>query len=454
MKRFYSALLFFFFLSLADTLNAQSVGGVTSGAATYCSSTNSGFLSLTGFTGTILNWESSTDGGLTWTNIGNVTSTQSYVNLSVTTCYCAIVQNGAFPPDTSTVSCITIYAPSNGGSISGGGTFCSTSGSGTLTLSGNTGGVTNWQFSTDGGATWTNVADTNTFLNYSGIVTNTTYAAVVQNAVCPVDTSGFALFTIVPASIGGTVLSDDTVCYSTNSGTLSLSGNTGSVISWISSGDGGVTWAPAAGTGTSFPYSGLVQTTEFAAIVQNAVCPADTSSSALITVLTPPVVSAGTDTTISPGQSVTLSGSGGGIPSWTPSSTLDSATVFTPVATPLTTTSYILTVTDANGCSSSDEVVVTVIAPVFDGIIATLFTPNEDGINDTWYIQNIQNYPGSEVMVFNVYGQEVYSQKGYANDWKGTYKGAPLPDGTYYYVLKFDDKDQIYKGSLDILRNK
>jgi gliding motility-associated-like protein len=438
----------------AGSLSAQSVGGVTSGAATYCSSTNSGFLSLTGFTGSILNWESSTDGGLTWTNIGNTTPAQSYFNLSVTTCYEAIVQNGAFPPDTSTISCITVYPPSNGGTLSGGGTFCGTAPAGMLSLTGNTGGVTNWQYSTDGGTTWTSIADTNTFLNYASLSGNVIYAAVVQNATCPPDTSSFAVFTVLPLSVGGSVSADDTVCSSSNAGTLNVAGYTGSVVTWMSSADGGVTWSAIPSTGTSLPYSNLTQTTTYAVVVQNGICAADTSAFATITVLPLPAVSAGNDTVISPGQSVVLNGTGTGTPVWSPAAGLDSINIYTPTATPATTTTYVLTVVDANGCSNSDAVIIDVVSPQFNGMITSLFTPNGDGINDFWYIENIQNYSDCEVRVFNVYGQQVYEKKAYKNDWAGTYNGSDLPDGTYFYVLTFDSDDTVYKGSLDILRNK
>lgn len=449
----FSFLLFFFSVSLG--LDAQSVGGTTSGAATYCSSVNSGFLSVTGFTGSILSWASSTDGGTTWTPISNVTATQSYFNLSQTTCYIAIVQDGAFPPDTSSISCITVFLPSVGGTIAGGGTFCVGSGPGTLSLSGNTGNVLYWQFSTDGGTTWTMVSDTNTNLAYTNISTNTLYAAVVQNGgSCPMDTSSFASFSIDMPSIGGSVTADDSVCFVFNLGTVNLSGNTGTVTGWVSSTDGGITWLPIVNTTSSLTYSGLIQNTWYAAIVQNGTCSPDTSTSAAITVFTPFPVSAGNDTTISAGQSLTLNGSGSGFPLWSSGSTLSNSTIFNPVATPPATTNYVLTVTDVNGCINSDAVLITVIQPDFNGIISNLFTPNGDGVNDYWYIQDIQNYPENEVFIFNIYGQQLYDQKNYTNDWGGTYNGKELPDGTYYYVLKLTDPELVLKGSLDILRNK
>jgi len=455
MRAFKRILYLFLLCFTAGSIHAQSVGGTTSGAATYCSSTNSGFISVTGYTGSILNWESSTDGGATWSNVSNTTPAQSYFNLSQSTCYRAIVQNGAFPPDTSTTACITVYLPSNGGSISGGGTFCAGSGSGTLTLSGNTGNPIFWQFSTDNGVTWTSVSNTTTSLSYSSITVNTIYEAVVQNGpTCPTDTSTQASFIIDAMSVAGTLSGSDTVCTGTNGGTLNLSGMTGSVIGWAYSTDNGTTWTPILNSSTSQSYSNLTQTTLYSAIVQNNSCPADISAPATILVNSLPLVSAGTDTTIAAGASVQLNGSGTGTPLWTPSAGLDSISSFTPNATPAATTTYLLTVVDVNGCTASDNVTVTVILPEFNGMVSNLINPNGDGINGSWYIEGIENFQDSEVYVYNIYGNKVFEKKNYKNDWKGTYNGAALPDGTYYYILKFGDTGKPIKGSLDILSNK
>ena len=81
-----------------------------------------------------------------------------------------------------------------------------------------------------------------------------------------------------------------------------------------------------------------------------------------------PVVNAGPDAALCLGQSVILNGSvsGGetpyGTPSWTNAATLSSSSVLSPVATPASTTTYTLTVGDNNGCSASDQVVLTVNA--------------------------------------------------------------------------------------------
>ena len=77
--------------------------------------------------------------------------------------------------------------------------------------------------------------------------------------------------------------------------------------------------------------------------------------------------------------------------------------------------------------------------------VSQTFTPNGDGINDTWVIYNIEQYPNSLVMVFNSWGKQVLSVRNYQNDWDGHYKnmGQNLPDaGSYYYQIDFEGDGQ------------
>lgn len=439
-------------------ITAQSIGGIVSGAQTYCDTLNSGFLSVSGNIGNVTTWQYSIDGGVNWINNANTFTTQSYFNLKKSTCYRAVIQNGTFPPDTSTVACITIYLPTIGGTILGGGSFCGGSGSGNLYLTGNTGTVLKWQISTNAGSSWTIVSNTTTTLSYSNITQNTLYKAIVQNSsFCLEDTSSTASFIINPLTVAGSLSSvgTTTVCYSTNSNTLNLSGNVGNILRWISSTDNGVNWNSNSSTSNTLIISGLIQTTIFGAIIQSANCAIDTTNYLTINVLAQNTVNAGPDVTISQGQSSTLNGSGNGVPLWLQASSgLDNTGILNPIATPDVSTNYILTITDINSCINSDTVLITVLPLTFNGIISSVFTPNGDGINDYWYIENIKYYPENEVTVYNIYGNTVFSKKGYNNDWQGTYNDAPLPDGTYFYVVKINDSNSGLKGSLDILRSK
>lgn len=78
-----------------------------------------------------------------------------------------------------------------------------------------------------------------------------------------------------------------------------------------------------------------------------------------------------------------------------------------------------------------------------------------DGINDRWLITNGNCIRNASVHVYNRYGSLVYENKDYKNDWEGTYKGKPVPDGTYYFVIEYkllDGRDVFIKGNLTILR--
>ncbi len=90
--------------------------------------------------------------------------------------------------------------------------------------------------------------------------------------------------------------------------------------------------------------------------------------------------------------------------------------------------------------------------PTFDNI-RSLFTPNSDGMNDYWYIPDIEQY-GSiiHIQIYNRFGKMVYESPAYKNDWDGTYNGKPLPEGSYYYLLKGSEKKVIIKGVVNIVR--
>ncbi|MFT6997996.1 MAG: gliding motility-associated-like protein [Cryomorphaceae bacterium] len=99
---------------------------------------------------------------------------------------------------------------------------------------------------------------------------------------------------------------------------------------------------------------------------------------------------------------------------------------------------FVVTVTDVNGCQSTDTVFVEVL-PDLD--ITSGFTPNGDGVNDSWIIDNIELFPSMVVHVFNRWGVEVFESQGYNANiaWDGTYEGSFLPSGTYYFTIELND---------------
>lgn len=171
-----------------------------------------------------------------------------------------------------------------------------------------------------------------------------------------------------------------------------------------------------------------------------------------------PIISAGPDKTIVDGDEVTLEGSGTATPSsiaWTPNSTLAGANTYTPVAKPNTTTTYTLTVRDNNNCTSTDNMVVNVIPYCLK--VMNAFTPNGDGQNDVWVVTNNGGTCTRQVYatVFNRYGNIVFKDDNYQNKWDGTYKGKPVADGTYYYMITYrliNGASITLKGDVTILR--
>ncbi|MBL0328752.1 MAG: gliding motility-associated C-terminal domain-containing protein [Bacteroidetes bacterium] len=270
------------------TVSPISVGGTTTMNDTVCSGSNSGTITLSGNIGTVSNWQSSTD-GITWTTIANTTTSQSYLNISSTTYYQANVTSGACPSALSSIDTITIDVPSVGGSVTASANVCYGNNGDTLFLTGHTGNVVRWEYSTDGGINWISISNTTPMYIYSNIIITTVYRAVVQNGACSSVNSGVATLTVNPVSVGGTISGSTTVCGGANSGTLNLFGYVGSVTMWESSVDGGVTWTPIANTTAAENYLNLLSTTMYRAIVVSGVCSSDTSLTATIIVDSPPI---------------------------------------------------------------------------------------------------------------------------------------------------------------------
>ncbi len=86
-------------------------------------------------------------------------------------------------------------------------------------------------------------------------------------------------------------------------------------------------------------------------------------------------------------------------------------------------------------------------------------SPNGDGVNDYLYINCIEQYPDNSITIYNRYGNVVYTMDGYQNDWNGVAnvagvfgKGEHLPVGTYYYLLKINEKDIESTGWIYIVK--
>ncbi|WP_304065242.1 FG-GAP-like repeat-containing protein [Pedobacter glucosidilyticus] len=131
---------------------------------------------------------------------------------------------------------------------------------------------------------------------------------------------------------------------------------------------------------------------------------------------------------------------------------LSNYNISNPVASPSTTTTYTVTITNSSGFATTSSITVRV-KDDYVIVADNNFSPNGDGINDVWKVQNIETYPNHELMIVDRGGRVLYRTRGYQNDWDGKIDGQPVDDGTYYYFFKFDDTSiRPVKGYITIIK--
>ncbi len=205
----------------------------------------------------------------------------------------------------------------------------------------------------------------------------------------------------------------------------------GEPVILIASGGGTYSWS-SGGTGATETVS-PTSTTTYTVTVSNGGC-TDTAT-ITVNVNPAPTANAGVDQTISYGNSATLSGSGGTTYSWTPTGTLDNPNVASPVASPTVTTIYILTVTDANGCTDTDTMIVTVNLDCGEIFVPNIFSPNGDNHNDELKVF------GSCILqfhwaIYDRWGELVFESTDPNEGWDGTRKGNVLDPAVFVYKLE------------------
>lgn len=198
--------------------------------------------------------------------------------------------------------------------------------------------------------------------------------------------------------------------------------------------------------------TGMVVTAEVVCLEN---CNQDTlrSNELILTKLTFPV-EAGPDFEITAGESVQLQGSSSAnTVAWTPTIAISDPNISKPFVSPEETTTYYIAGTIGN-CTITDYCEVVVKEAL---TIPNTFTPNGDGINDTWEILGIEKYPDCLIQVYSRWGQLVFQTTGYdaSRRWDGTSgSGNPLASSTYYYVIELRSLEatEPIKGFVDIVR--
>ena len=113
---------------------------------------------------------------------------------------------------------------------------------------------------------------------------------------------------------------------------------------------------------------------------------------------------------------------------------------------------HIITVVNTvTGCTS-DPITLQVDLSCFG--IPNFFTPDGDGINDTWYPKGVEDFPNITVKIFDRYQRLIVNYNGSQHSWDGSYNGKLLPSGDYWYIIKLNEPDdnREFKGNFTLYR--
>lgn len=112
---------------------------------------------------------------------------------------------------------------------------------------------------------------------------------------------------------------------------------------------------------------------------------------------------------------------------------------------------YYDTLKTKHGC---DDIYHITVKLKYELVIPAFFTPDGDGVNDTWVIRNLNCYPNSTVEIFDRYGRRVAFYRDDVNSWDGTYDGHVMPSDDYWYVVRRADTGQKYSGHFILKRGQ
>ncbi|HKZ67612.1 MAG TPA: gliding motility-associated C-terminal domain-containing protein, partial [Chitinophagaceae bacterium] len=394
-----------------------------------------------GFNNPSFQWQQSSN-GTTWTDIAGATTTTLTQNFITTTTsgnylyrlsaaeagnmnalQCRIVSD----PLTIEVGAIPV---TNAGSNS---PVCQNN---SLVLTANDGALYQWSGINDFSATGTSVA----INNAQTILSGKYYVEVTSDKGCKKLDS--VTVVVNPGPVAQTSISTATICEGDD---VQLEGSGGDSYQWV----------PATGLSSSViadPVALPTATIEYSVIVSNQFDCKDTAS-VMVNVIEAPRADAGSDKWIVEGTSAQIAANATGQNisySWSPDVFINSTQSLQAIVNPPRDTNYVLTVKSNEGCgTTTDTMHVFVYKDVF---VPNAFSPNNDGLNDTWHIPALSAYSAFELSVFNRHGQIVFQNKNSNTPWNGKYKGELLPAGIYVYVIDLKVGGGVLKGTVMLLR--
>ena len=363
----------------------------------------------------------------------NITSNESYTSTFTSIAGC----------DSLIIEEITItgpVAPTAGTTA----TYCEGDPLNDLTATAGAGGILTWY--SDPGLT--NVLGTGTILTPSNTTGIITYHVTETVGACesPAATVEITINPIPPAPLSP---QDVIGCEDDIFGDLTATPTLGGTLTWYS--DAGLT--NIIGTGPTLPITPVLGTTTYYVTESQGACEGP-AGSVDITVHPNPIANAGPDATIMLGDEITLSGSGGTSYTWNPSDNLSCVNCQNPVASPVTNTTYTLTVSNDEGCTGQADVTITVIQVESDLFIPNVFSPNGDQNNDAFVVEGT-GLNDFNLKVYNRWGQLVFESTDQQISWDGTQNGEELNTAVFAYVLTFTNNtgtEQVRSGNVTLIK--
>jgi hypothetical protein len=446
-----------------------TIAGNAIGGAEVCTGTNIVTLTTTGNRGQVVGWLASTGG--TYTSLNDTTTQYVAQNLTSTTQYSVLVQNGeSCAVDTTSGTTVVVDPLSVGGTLQPNSLqVCEGQDKDALLqLTGEVGTPVNWQSSPDN-VIWTGFAPqyTDTVYQIVGLTAPIDYRVIVQSGVCPADTSAISSINYINVPFPQATIdpADTQICYNT-SAVLNAVISIGTSYAWsnygtlTNAGSGVVSSLPFTITPTASPKV----TTNYVLSIENAGCPNLLVDTFHVRVLPPIIVDAGDDTSVVVGEPLQLKATsndtttpGGDSFVWTPIIGLNNPNIYNPVGIYTSETDsvrYYVTATSMYGCTGTGTMLVKVFKTGPDIFVPNAFTPG-GATNNLFRPVPVGISSLSFFRVYNRQGQLVYETKRIGDGWDGYINGHREDAGTYVWMVQgttYTGKIVFRKGVMILVR--
>lgn len=214
-------------------------------------------------------------------------------------------------------------------------------------------------------------------------------------------------------------------------------------------------WTPAAPLqrpDTSITNGFITETTTFVITAVDHTSGCIGSDTVVIEKYPEPDLIVSGDTIINARGTVQLEAEGADYYVWRPRHWLSNDSISNPVANPQQPVTYTVIGTNEYGCSDTAEIRIDIREDIF---IPNAFTPNGDGVNDLFRIENFGYQQLVDFRVYNRWGQLMFTGNEGAQGWDGTFNGNAAPQDTYFYYIKFvslTGEPRELKGDLMLIR--